>query len=322
MMVIKNIIMKQFHVLHIFLIFSINLQSAEVDLQFTNFIDSVQLDVVLDQLIDIAGIQSDSIQKVGKIIYIFEKRYSAKTQQINELLTFLKVLEKEEPYRIIAKYAKHIIEDGLACMYKHQICEYQNIKYNNYDNDYEDSDWYIPINYEEIKEYTKIVPKITKNYILDLSDPIRGSINYLENFLQRVNSGTELSLIRQLILKFKNQTLNVKYFEEVIIELGNSEEIEELDFINLEKMLQALKEFLILKQNTIIKIKNKLIYARHKIKDRSDFIEIINGVISELKSNKDYDLQELNEILDVLEDTRIQKELDAIRKLLNYNSNN
>lgn len=202
--------MKRFIKVLFFLLFAINLQSAEMKPIFTNFINADELNVLIDQLVDIAGFQMDGA-KIDKITVNFEKLYSADINKINELLTFLKKLEKEKLYELPAHDAKVIVEAGLSCMNLHQNAAKLS--------------W---------------SPKKTKTYTLDLSDPIRGSIKFLELLLQKIDSGAELSLIRQIILKLISNTLTQKYLKDTTFELAHSAHVSSEDLINLGLIYQAL----------------------------------------------------------------------------------
>lgn len=113
--------MKKFITILLFL-FSINLQSAEVDLQFTNFLNEYQqysISCFFGQLIDIACCEY-TISDANKIIAKANKIYSHDKNQIKDLISFLEDLETNEFYKIPAKQANTIIKLGLFKMQKKQ----------------------------------------------------------------------------------------------------------------------------------------------------------------------------------------------------------
>ncbi|MDR3646192.1 MAG: hypothetical protein P4L22_01475 [Candidatus Babeliales bacterium] len=113
--------MKKFITILLFL-FSINLQSAEVDLQFTNFLNEYQqysINYFFDQLIYVACCKYTT-SDANKIIAEANKIYSSDKNQIIDLISFLESLETNEFYKIPAKQANTIIKLGLFKMEKKQ----------------------------------------------------------------------------------------------------------------------------------------------------------------------------------------------------------
>ncbi|MDR3646191.1 MAG: hypothetical protein P4L22_01470 [Candidatus Babeliales bacterium] len=270
--------MKRFIKVIFFLLFATKLQSAEMKPIFTNFINCDQLNVLIDQLVDIAGLEG-SIEKVEKILLMFYKIYSSDKEQINLLVTFLQVLENDEPYKSSAQYAKRIIEDGLRNMHN-----------------------------EKNKYSLSCGSKKAKADNLDLSDPIPGSIKFLELLLQKIDTANELSLIRQIILNLTSNTLTKEYLKDITFELAFSAQFSNEDLINLGLIYQAL--FVKTKKEMINKVMDGLIKLQEK---NPDLTELVEGIRDSLNSNQEDEWEGLRS---VLIDIRAQVEDSSTKQVI------